>query len=323
MANVFAALVTVFGIMFLGALADRRRMFPSTMALCLNQFVYWVSLPGLLFTQMCTIPVDSSTRSLIWGTLVASLLTYALFYTVFSKGFRSHTPEASIRTLGVTFPNAAFFGLPFLMMVFPGNDDAVNANMLSALLYSGVFITADTTLQILKSGGLQGSLTLRVLRELSRNPMMIVTALAMVLRLTGITLPAPILKATSMLGSTAAPCALFSMGMVLSAQISGSLGPFSLRKALLPLCIVSAGKLLVYPLITFVILAAAGCEGILLVSATLTTAMPIAVMVYVVSERYDASPAEVSMEVIVTTVLSMFTLPVVLYLLELQGLVQP
>ena len=57
---IVSALVTVFGIMFLGLLAERRRILAPTMALCLNQFVYWVSLPALIFMQMCTIPMGGA-----------------------------------------------------------------------------------------------------------------------------------------------------------------------------------------------------------------------------------------------------------------------
>ena len=45
MAGIIAALFTIFGIMGFGALTQKRGLFPPSMALCLNQFVYWVSLP--------------------------------------------------------------------------------------------------------------------------------------------------------------------------------------------------------------------------------------------------------------------------------------
>ena len=92
MAGIIAALFTIFGIMGFGALTQKRGLFPPSMALCLNQFVYWVSLPCLLFTQMCTIPMDESTRALVWGGLAASFIGYGAFYFVFSAGFRRNGP---------------------------------------------------------------------------------------------------------------------------------------------------------------------------------------------------------------------------------------
>ena len=127
MAPIISALLTIFGIMAFGFITERRKLFPQSMGLCLNRFVYWVSLPALLFTQMCTIPMDESTRALVWGGLAASFIGYAAFYFAFSLGLRKNGPEATLRTLGTCFPNAAFFGLPFVMMVYPGSDAAINA----------------------------------------------------------------------------------------------------------------------------------------------------------------------------------------------------
>lgn len=356
MASIIAALFTIFGIMAFGAFTQRRGLFPPSMALCLNQFVYWVSLPCLLFTQMCTIPMDEGTRALVWGALAASLLCYVLFYLVFSIGLHRNGPEATVRTLACTFPNAAFFGLPFILMVFPGSNDAINANMLCALIYTGVSITADVSLELIRSrrtalptgsvpaasppssfpatphaaasasssssdASSRSATVCRILRELSRNPMLQASALGLLLGLTDVRPPEAFLRIASMLGTTCAPCALFSMGMVLSAQLTGKLGPLQLRRAILPLAMVSAGKLLLYPLAAFVVMRMAGCSGDMLAAATVTFAMPVAVLVYILAERNDACAAEASLAVVATTLLSILTLPVVMLALNWAGAV--
>jgi predicted permease len=336
MASIIAALFTIFGIMGFGAFTQKRGLFPPSMALCLNQFVYWVSLPCLLFTQMCTIPMDEGTRALIWGALAASVLCYALFYFVFSRGLSRIEPEATVRTLACTFPNAAFFGLPFIIMVFPGSDDAINANMLCALLYTVVSITADVSLELHRSRRMaespapeesapgapafsRSATARRILRELARNPMLQSSALGLLLGFAGVRPPEAFLRMTSMLGSTCAPCALFSMGMVLWAQLSGRLGLAQLRRSVAPLALVALGKLLLYPLAAFFVMRLFGCTGDLLAAATVTFAMPVAVMVYILAERSGSCAAEASLSVVVTTVLSIATLPVVMLGLHLAG----
>jgi len=99
MSAIVSALLTIFGIMLLGMITQRRRLFPESMALCLNQFVYWVSLPCLLFSQMCTIPGSDNARALVWGGLAASMLCYLLFYALFSRGFRDNSRAATIRNI--------------------------------------------------------------------------------------------------------------------------------------------------------------------------------------------------------------------------------
>ena len=123
-----------------------------------------------------------------------------------------------------------------------------------------------------------------------------------------------------MLGSTAAPCALFGMGMVLSAQLSGTSGmggSFS-RKNLVFVCL---AKLLLQPLFTFLVLFAAGCTGTALAVGTVVSAMPTGTMVYILGERYQACPTESSMTVIATTILSLASLPLIMLALQTAGIV--
>ena len=319
MSGILSALVTVFGIIFLGLVAERRRIFAPSMALCLNQFVYWVSLPALIFMQMCTIPMDGA-QPFIWGTLAASLLFYLAAYLFFSRFWKRHDPIVTIRTLAAAFPNAAFFGLPFIFMVFPGNEEAVSAGMLGALLYTGVFLTADATLDMLSPGREKKGLGLRLFKELTHNPMLVSALIGASLGFFGVPVPTAFVKIAEMLGSTAAPCALFGMGMVLSAQLSGA-GAGAKAVSRRRLCLISVLKLFVQPLITFFVLLAAGCSGTGLAAGTVISAMPTATMVYILGERYQACPTEASFTVIATTLLSLVSLPVVMYALSLAGLV--
>ena len=68
-------------------------------------------------------------------------------------------------------------------------------------------------------------------------------------------------------------------------------------------------------------LLAAGCSGTGLAAGTVISAMPTATMVYILGERYQACPTEASFTVIATTLLSLVSLPVVMYALSLAGLV--
>lgn len=321
MSGIFSALITVFGIMFLGLVAERRRILAPTMALCLNQFVYWVSLPALIFCQMCTIPITGEAATFMGATLAASFGCYLVAYLFFSGMWRTHKPETTIRTLAAVFPNAAFFGLPFIFMVFPGNEAAINAGMLGALLYTGVFLVADATLDILSSSeaGPRRNLGKRLVAELVHNPMIASAVIGGCAGLSGLPLPEAVLNIAQMLGSTAAPCALFGMGMVLSAQLAGTSGmhcSFSRRD----FAVICGAKLILQPLFTFAVLMAAGCSGIASAVGAVTAAMPTGTMVYILGERYQACPTGASMTVIVTTVLSLLSLPAVMFILRLAGL---
>ena len=321
MNGIFSALVTVFGIMFLGLFVERRRILAPTMALCLNQFVYWVSLPAMLFDQMCSLPPSGSAGAYIWATLGASLIAYAAAWLYFSRRKNAGRAETTIRPLASVFPNAGFFGLPFVFMVFPGNETASAAAMLGALLYSGVLLIADATLDLSQGsdGKKRGTLQL-IIGELIHNPMLVAAAVGIAAGVSGFRPPEAVMNIASMLGSTAAPCALFGMGMVLSAQLAGShsgRGTFSRRN----LAAVCAAKVLIQPAITYLVLLLAGCSGMMLAVGVIMAAMPTGTLVYTLGERYQACPTEASMTVIVTTLLSLVSLPLVMYALQLAGAV--
>lgn len=319
MSGILSAIITVFGIMFLGLLTERRRILAPTMALCLNQFVYWISLPALIFMQMCTIPMGEA-QSFICGTLIASFFCYLAAYIVFSRLWKKHDQETVIHTLSSVFPNAAFFALPFIFMVFPNNEEAATAGMLGALLYTGVFLIADASLGMFSPGEKGKNLCKKLLRELMHNPMLIAAVLGAALECSGILVPNAIISIARMLGSTAAPCALFGMGMVLSAQLSGTYGgKVSLNYS--HLAGISVAKLILQPLITCIALIICGCSATAVAVGTVTASMPTANMVFILGEHYRACPGEASLAIIVTTLLSVFSLPAVMFVLRCAGLV--
>jgi predicted permease len=160
----------------------------------------------------------------------------------------------------------------------------------------------------------------RIGRELAKNPMLQASGAGLVIGMSGFPLPEAVLRISSMLGSTCAPLALFSMGMALAAQISGALGPFSLRASMLPLSLIAVGKLFLYPLLAYFVMSLAGCTGVMLAAATVTFAMPVAVLVYILAERDGSCVAEISMAVVSTTALSLLTLPLVMAALSFVGL---
>lgn len=316
MSNVFSALILVFGVMLLGFLAEKRRFFARDMALCLNQFVYWISLPALLFSQLGAMNLAGELGALLWASLLASFLGYALFHPLLFRVFHYDAPLADLRALTCVFPNSAFMGIPFIVTVFPENPNALAAAMVGAMTYTGVIVLTDALLDTRHAAPGHG-LVLRQLRAVARNPMIETLLLASALLLFHLPVPEALLSIARMLGSTAAPCALFSMGMVLAAQLSSFSGFRGVQ--LLPLAGVTLAKLFLYPLVAFCVLALAGCSGVMLAVGTVSSAMPVGTIAYVLSERHNTDSLQTSVIIIFSTLLSIFSLPIIMLLLRWHG----
>lgn len=316
MENTLSALLTVFGIMLIGFAAERRRMFPADMQRCLNQFVYWISFPSLIFTQACSIQAGAETFTFIAAFLTAAVLSSILSMAILRIS-GDGTASAAARTLEYTQPNAAFLGIPFIAMVLPDEASAVFHATLASILYTPVVLMCDACMGL--SAGAQGTKggMRRAASQCLRNPNLLSCALGCVFPLLALHAPAPVIRITSMLGSTAAPCALFSIGMLLASgmsQAEGFSGAHPLRIAF-----GCAAKLLLHPAATCAVLLLFGCSGTMLAAGTLSAAMPTAVIVYVICERHGVRASEASLVIIASTILSIATLPAILYALRLLG----
>lgn len=318
MLTIISTLIPVFGIILLGIVVERMRFMPSGMAMCLNQFVYWIGLPSMLFNQLARMGAGQISQGFIWGILLSTAVCYVLSQGIASRGFRIRKRESTVFAMMSSFPNSAFMGLPIVVLLLPGHDVAALVASLCAVLYTAVLLVADGMLELEAHKDEGRARALRSLgRALAHNPLLVASALGAVVSLTGLPMPMPVMAMTAMLGATAAPCALFGMGMILGVQLTSSRGfvPGWFRQQL-P---VHVFKLLIMPVLTFVCLELFGASGDALGVGTLLAGMPTGVAAYVVAEKFRVSTDDASLGIVVNTGLSLVTIPLTILLLQLFG----
>ena len=283
MLSILSTLVPVFGIILFGIVVERMGFLPIETSGCLNQFVYWIGLPMMLFNQLARMEAGQMSGAMVGGILLGYGITYLFAYVVFSSLLRRRWEESSVFALLSSFPNAAF--------------------MLEAGKHKG-------------EGRKQVFLSL--LRSLFHNPLLIYSALGAAVSLLHIAVPKPILSMSAMLGSTSAPCALFCMGMILSKQMTSSQGFVKgWARRQFPLHVL---KLVVEPLFIFGVLYLLGVRGIALASATIVAAMPTAVAAYIIAEKYQVATEDSSLGIVVDTALSAVSIPLLIVAFQYYGL---
>ena len=105
----------------------------------------------------------------------------------------------------------------------------------------------------------------------------------------------------------AVPCALFAMG--------GSLAGYPLIGDVSPALVLTSLKLLVHPLLVWVIgVPILGLEGMWVSVAVVMAAMPSAVNVYLFGARYESVPGVAARTVLLTSAFSMVTVAAILAL---------
>lgn len=117
----------------------------------------------------------------------------------------------------------------------------------------------------------------------------------------------------TILGATAAPCALFGIGMILTAQLSSSEGFVAgWFIAHLPVHIL---KLVIQPLITYCCFALLGLNGKLVGIVVLIIAMPTGIIAYIIAEKHHVYTRDAFLDIFVNIALSIITIPCIIILL--------
>lgn len=312
--KIITTLIPVFGIIFLGLVVARRNVMPMDAASGLNQFVYWVALPAMMFDILVRLNTQGVSGGFLAALYASLVLSYALAFAVSLRRPGVGKPEAVMMSYMATFPNGAFMGVAVVSFLLPGNDFALQMAGLCAFLYSVVMAFSDTVLAMMRHKGESPSrLVLSLGKTIARNPMILAGVLGLILNASGTEPPEWAMNMASMLGGTAAPCALFSMGMVMNAQLAAMGAPPS--GALGGRITVHLFKLVFMPGATFALLRAAGVTGIPLGVATLLSAMPVGVVAYVIAEKYQVCVKESSIIIFVNTVAGIVSIPAVIAVL--------
>jgi len=125
---------------------------------------------------------------------------------------------------------------------------------------------------------------------------------------TGLPVPVPIERAAALAGQAAVPVMLILLGV----QLAG----VHLRDGLGRISLAAATKLIVGPLLGFVLAGPLGLSGLARQAAILEASMPTAVMATVLATEYDTEPRFTAGVVLVSTAGSLVTVTLVLLLLR-------
>ncbi len=322
MLGILLTLLPIFTIMLLGALAEYKRILQKNTAAIINQFVYFFSLPILLFYIMSQVDIANISWRPPLGFTLGLICTQILGFFVARAHGKTHAQSVMAGFVSC-FPNAAFMGIPVVMLVFNSNLQAEIYAGIAALLPTFNIIFTDTFLGI-QSGKKQNlTNTLKhILRIMLHSPPLIGASLGLVVSISQFTLPDFINIAAKMLGSTAAPCSLFCIGMAITAQISQWSQRVSSKdeqskqnKVLLHATLISI-KLLISPLLVYTFCFLLGERGMAAMVMVIIAAMPTAIVCYVIAEKHNTFTEGCIIETIINTLFSCLTISLIISLLQ-------
>lgn len=243
----------------------------------LVRLAFWVASPALLLTVVA----DADVHAVFSANLVASAGAVAgslALYLVLSRLVaRRPGPESVVGALCSMYVNAGNLGLPIAAYVL--DDAALVAPILLLqliLLQPLALAVLDRTTAAQRSGA--GRLVLRTVR----NPLMLGAVVGLILALAGVELPTLVRAPVDLLGAMAVPAMLLAYGVSLrlGPRPGGGSPPVELA-------LVVGLKLVVQPVLAYLVGLAVGLEDTALYAVTVLAALPTAQNVFVLASRYD------------------------------------
>lgn len=309
MADIVGLVLPFFGMIFIGALAARLVKQPLEALGWMNVFVVYIALPALFFQLLSRTPIEELTE---WRYIAGSMLaTFLIFLMMFAGSVvvaRGEIAESTIKGLAAAYGNIGYMGPGLALLVF-GPEAAVPVALIFSFENVMHFTLAPMLMALAGSEKTSGApLALGVAKRIVLHPFIIATAAGGLAAWAQVQPPAPVSRLLDYLAQAAAPCALFAMGVTLALR--------PLKRVPRELGIISALKLVVHPILCWVMLSLFGnFSDVWVYSAILLAALPTAANVFVIAQQYGVWVQRASASVLVTTMLSVVTVTAIIYLI--------
>ena len=294
---ILRAVIPVAFIIFIGYLAGRV-LKPDVSSI--SQITVYVLAPALVMDSLYRTKL--STANVVQILLCFGVLTLLLYGFVALIAKLYHLPTATYKSLLATTisPNNGNMGLPIadFALGFPGLERAIIYMIGSSILLFGILPA------LLKGKGIGYGA-----RLILKLPLIWAMLAGLALRFLRISLPYGLDTSLEQLGRAAIPVALIILGMQL-ASTGVSIGTYELLAT--PL------RLFLAPLLSGLVGWYLGLRELDLQVFILQSAMPTAVNSVVLVTEFGGDVAKVAQTVVITTLLSFLTLPLVLTVLSLK-----
>jgi len=254
----------------------------------ISRIVLNIGIPCLVFRSLTGLGVPPAQLATMAGLSATVMVVFAAAGVAVLKAMRlpAHTYLGPL-----IFANSGNIGLPICLFAFgePG------------LALGMAYFAVSSTCHVVLGGPLfAGTFSLR---PFFRSPLTWAVIITIGVVISGVTVPIWIGRTTTLLGDVAIPLMLLTLGVSLSKMHPESLG----RSIVLSLVRLGLGVLA-----SVLLSALLGVEGLPRKILILQASMPVGVLNYLFAQRYGRSPGQVASLVLVSTLVSVLSIPTLL-----------
>jgi len=272
----------------------------------LSAYVYFFALPALFFVDLSETSFVAETLMFIFAGITPIFVVAAIYVLLYAI-FRFSKNTLYLLTLSTVFGSLAFFGIPFVTFAFPSQQSEHLATLAAATIGIAAIVVSITLLEFYRlreSPKMEG--LKQVAKRLARNPLIISIVAGILVSVVGMEVPSPVSTFLHMLGGTTSAVAVFMLGAFLYgkkyANLKKAFGLSLLRIVFLPTLVLA----------TLTLFNLSSMESSVLV---LMHAMPVAVSLSVLSQRYNFCKETIASLTLISSVGAIVYLNIWLFLL--------
>lgn len=299
-----------FGLIIIGFACGKIKQIPDTALGWMNFFIVYVSLPALFYRILAQTPLEQLAQvDFIVATTLSTFWVFAVAFAIGIAVTKGRIDQSTIAGLAGAYGNIGYMG-PGLALSTLGPTAAVPVALIfcfdTLLLFSLVPFMMAIASPHKKS---VASVALEVVKRIGTNPLVIASVLGILSAAVHFQPPVAAEKLMLFLSNASAPCALFTLGVTVALR--------PLKKVPWEMPMLTAVKLVMHPIIVFVLLSAFGpFDQMWVDTAVLMAALPPALNVFVFARQYDTWVEQASTAVLVGTVVSVLTLTTVMWMVK-------
>ncbi|WP_170333234.1 AEC family transporter [Ruegeria arenilitoris] len=298
----------VFAVILTGYVFSWTKLLSEDTSSALVQFAVYVLIPAIMFYLIGQEKFENLLNYGFYlsygGTL---LLLFAVLFVCLKTALKLQVGSATVAAFAAVASNTALVALPVLHAIFgsKGALPAVLANLVVAIL-----LLVMTTVLESSAGQKANAKTpiYRILLNVLKNPIIAATLLGVAYSFTGIGFSDAVSDYLELLSQALAAVALFAIGFTTSVRTIVQTGPMILSLTLVKLMIAPGLVLLAAHII--------GLDPLWTIAATISSAVPTAKNVFLLAKHYDQEPQLAAHIVSATSLLSVGTLIMWLFVLH-------
>ena len=298
MLHVLNTIIPIFAVILLGGYLRYKEYLPSLMIKPLNQLVYYLAIPAMIFRELAQAPFGTFFNAqLLAGTLAPVVL---VFFIALGTASLWSLPPFRFGTFlqSSIHGNLGYIGLA-VAYYFLGKDGLSRAGILAGFLMLLQNLLAVLGLQM-ANRGIKGEHGLPFfLKKIMGNPVIISALLGILFSVLGIPLPEMIDRILKIISAMALPLALLSIGATLSLDL--------LRSHLRLILVTGFFKLLVLPGLGLLVFIWFDVPSPQFLPAIILLASPTATVTYVMAGEMNGSPDLATAAISLTTLMSCLT----------------